>query len=53
MANGNIIKIFTIRCTFIGNALDVFVFEMDSVYQDCLTAIVIQYPEYQPVRKSQ
>jgi hypothetical protein len=51
--DGDIIEILTIRCTYIGNVLDVFVFEMDSVYQDCPTAIVIQYPEYQPVRLPQ
>jgi hypothetical protein len=53
MRNWDVIEILTLRCTFVGNVLDVLVLEVDAVDQDCPTAIVIQYPEYQPVRLSQ
>jgi len=51
--DGDIKKILTTGNAFSLNLFDVFVFEVDSVYQDCPTTIVIQYPEYQSVRQSQ
>jgi hypothetical protein len=50
--DGDIKEILTTRYAFSWNLFDVFVFEVDSVYQNCPTTIVIQYPEYQPVRQS-